>query len=189
MTVKSTKDLIQERDRITERLVKLNCRIQNRKDRVMNTFIVSSLSQNTNPIENKDDYLKFIAQTLRDGKDTSIDNIALNGAYTDSGLMFVNFTSILQQLSTAGFVEETVWAWCSDGTSKKVSLEKFQRLVSQVDLHLEFPYNLATGDDIEHTDDWISDNYQTIWLPTVKYKELVARAYNAFLEESVDDEE
>ncbi len=188
MTIKSTKDLIQERDRLKERLVKLDCRIQNRKDRVMNTFIISSLSKTANLIKNKDDYLKFIAQTLRDGEDTSIDNIALNGAYTDSGLEFDMFTSILRELSTAGLLEETVWAWCS-GTSKKVSLDKFHHLVSQVELNLEFPYNLATGEDIEHTDVWVSDNYQTIWLPTVKYKEIVAKAYNAFLEESFDDEE
>lgn len=179
----STKELIRERDLMKERLDRLDYRIQNRKSRVMNKHILSAIGHRIIPLaEGSSEQLKYIVKVLGNGEDTVIDNIAINGA----DQAFETFTPVLYHVADLGYIEKTVWAYSHNGY-KKVNLDKFEKLVEQVNLGMEFPYNMATGEDIEDTENWISDNYQYIWLPTVKYKELLETSYNKFLEDTQDD--
>lgn len=189
----ATKELIRQRDILKAKLDKLDYRIQSRKDRVMSSFVTSNLATGMNPVELKQfaEHLKYIAKTLANGEETCVDNFMLNNAQTDCGLSHESFDIVLDRAVQNGYLEKTVWAYNSssyNGQYKQVDLQRFLDMCEKVELGVEFPYNMVSGEELSADSDWKNDEYQFIWLPTVKYKQLIESAYQAFLEDTKDDE-
>lgn len=191
----TTKELIRERDLLKERLDKMDCRIQNRKSRVITKHLRSAILSCVESSDDVSGQADFISKTLGNGDSTSVDNIAIN----NSGFEYKDISYILNLMVDSDYLEKTVWAYDDKGGYKQVKLDSFNKMLSDVKLGNEYPHNMATGNDIhvdndsadldplENLSSWVHEYYQFIWIPTVKYKELLETAYNKFLEDTKDD--
>lgn len=178
---KTTRKLIQEVDTLKGKIQQLEAQIQVRMEKHLSRAVIQTLSTafpsemlQTSTFQK---IMPFIVNTLRNGNDVSIDNLAINSSELD----FDQVTHILRLLEQATYVQESIWAWDGRGGYKEVNKEKFKRMCQNVALGSEYPYNMLNGDDLEG-DDWLSDNYQTIWTPTDTYVQAYSVAYQNFLD-------
>ena len=178
---KTTRKLIQEVEALKGKLQQLEAQIQVRTEKHLSRAVIQTLSTafpsemlQTSTFQK---IMPFIVNTLRNGNGVGIDNIAINSSELD----FDQITHILRLLEQASYVQESIWAWDGRGGYKEVDKVKFKLMCQNVELGSEYPYNMLTGDDLEG-DDWLSDNYQTIWTPTDTYVQAYSMAYQNFLD-------
>lgn len=178
---KTTRKLIQEVETLKGKVQQLEAQIQVRTEKHLSRAVIQTLSTafHSEMLQSStfQKIMPFIVNTLRNGNDVSIDNVAINSSELD----FDQVTAILRLLEKASYVQESIWAWDGRGGYKEVDKAKFQRMCQDVALGSAYPYNMLTGDDLEG-DDWLSDNYQTIWTPTETFVHAYSIAYQSFLD-------
>ena len=183
--VKSTQSLIKERAILSKRIDEIDEILRNRKESEVFNVMSDNLAKlfAADPIDgitHLKECLDFITKKFTDGNPRvrQIDGATINAFVYKSEITHSEVAKVLDALVDCGYLTKTVWVWVEpQALHVQVSMDDYKEMLDSLKLGVVFPYNIATGEDIdvelgEDPMNVVLENYIFIWQPDVKYREM-----------------